>query len=274
MKKYSGSLALLAMSAVFTLACSDQSPSKDSAEKTVTQATPEQTATTNAEAAKPADTANATNPEEKTHNYETLDERFSYAYGVDLARKFKAGHVELNVPIMATGMQDEFGGGKTKMSSEEIALTMEIYRKVHEEKTAARRAIAAEKNKKEGDAFLAENAKKEGVKVTQSGVQYKVITEGKGPKPKEDDEVTVHYRGTFIDGTEFDSSYKNNEPTSFMARQVIVGWTEALLLMPEGSKWVQYIPSELAYGEQGSGEAIEPNAVLIFEVELLKVGLK
>jgi FKBP-type peptidyl-prolyl cis-trans isomerase len=270
MKKHFGSTALLAMSAVFMFACSDQSPSKDSAENPAS----EQTATTNAEAAKPADTANAPAPEAKTHDYETLDERFSYAYGVDLGNKFKAGDIQMNVPIMAAGMQAALGDAEQKMSDEEVALTLEIYRKVHMERTEAKRAAAAEKNKKEGSAFLSENAKQEGVKVTASGLQYKVITEGKGPKPKEEDDVIVHYRTRLIDGTEVDSSVKNNEPATFMVRQVILGWTEALQMMPEGSKWELFVPPELAYGESGSGEKIEPNAVLTFEVELIKVGLE
>lgn len=275
MKKYSGSLAIFVISAVFTVACSDQSQPKSAAENSASKQTPEQpVATINAEASSNADATNSDVSEQKTNDYETLDERFSYAYGVDLAEKFKEGGIELNVPLMAAGMQDAFGGGERKMSAGEVAMTLEIYRKVHLEKMEAKRAAAAEKNQKEGSAFLAENAKKDGVRVTESGLQYRVITEGSGPKPKEEDDVTVHYRSRMIDGTEIDSSYKNNEPAMFMVRQVIPGWTEALQMMSAGSKWELYIPAELAYGESGSGELVEPNAVLIYEVELIKIGVE
>ena len=133
--------------------------------------------------------------------------------------------------------------------------------------------MLVEKNKKEGDAFLAENKKKDGVKTLPSGLQYKVLTEGKGASPKASDTVSVHYRGTFMDGTEFDSSYKRNEPAAFPVNGVIKGWTEALQLMKEGSKWQLVIPPHLAYGEPG-GPGIPPHAVLIFEVELVKIGAK
>ena len=133
----------------------------------------------------------------------------------------------------------------------------------------------AEKNKKEGDVFLAENGKKDGVKTTASGLQYKVVTEGTGKAPHATDKVTVNYRGTLLDGTEFDSSYKRGEPATFGLNQVIKGWTEGIPLMKEGSKWTFFIPSELAYGDRGTpGGPIGPNAVLIFDVELLSIGEK
>jgi FKBP-type peptidyl-prolyl cis-trans isomerase len=149
---------------------------------------------------------------------------------------------------------------------------MQVFEEVHLKKKEAERAAAAEKNKKEGESFLAANAKKEGVAVTKSGLQYKVITQGSGGyKPTVDDEVTVHYRGTFIDGTEFDSTYKRNKAYSANPKQLIQGWTEAILLMSKGSKWELYVPADLAYGENGSDPYIGPNAVLIFEVELLEI---
>jgi FKBP-type peptidyl-prolyl cis-trans isomerase FklB len=131
--------------------------------------------------------------------------------------------------------------------------------------------MVAEKNKKEGEAFLAENAKKEGVVTLPSGLQYKIIQQGSGRKPKLTDEVTTHYRGTLLDGTEFDSSYKRGEPTSFPVNGVISGWTEALQLMPVGSKWQLFIPSNLAYGMRGAGGTIGPNAALIFDIELIAI---
>jgi len=127
------------------------------------------------------------------------------------------------------------------------------------------------KNKNEGDLFLAENAKKGGVVVLPSGLQYKIIKAGNGRKPKATDEVTTHYRGTLIDGTEFDSSYKRGQPTSFPVNGVIAGWTEALQLMPVGSKWQLFIPSNLAYGERGSGGVIGPNGALVFDIELIAI---
>ena len=131
--------------------------------------------------------------------------------------------------------------------------------------------MLSEKNKADGERFLAENAKKEGVKVLSSGLQYKEITPGTGKSPKTDDTVTTHYKGTLIDGTEFDSSYKRGQPATFPVSGVIPGWTEALLLMKEGAKWQLFVPSNLAYGERGAGQVIGPNATLIFEVELLTV---
>ena len=246
MKKYTSAVAILVMSAVFTVSYSEQSHSKDSAEK-----------------------ENVT--DEKQHDFKTLDDRFSYAYGVELAEKFKTEGIELNVAILATAMQDVFGGGEKKMSAGEVAVTTKIYQELHTKKKEAERAAIGEKNKKEGQKFLAENAKKKGVVVTESGLQYKVITEGNGGyKPTEDDEVTVHYRGSFIDGTEFDSTHKRNEAYSDKVKQLIEGWTEALQLMSEGAKWELYIPADIAYGERGS-EYVGPNAVLIFEVELLEI---
>jgi FKBP-type peptidyl-prolyl cis-trans isomerase FklB len=128
-----------------------------------------------------------------------------------------------------------------------------------------------EKNKKEGEAFLSENRKKEGIKALPSGLQYKVVKAGTGKKPKSTDTVTTHYRGTLIDGTEFDSSYRRGQPASFPVSGVIAGWTEALQLMEEGAKWQLFIPPNLAYGERGAGSQIGPNATLIFEIELISI---
>lgn len=246
MNKYASTVVILVMSAAFMGAYSQQSLSKDIAEKEAMS-------------------------DEKQHEFKDLDERFSYAYGADLAKKFKAEGIELNVAILAAGMQDVYSGSEKKMSAGEIAATIELYLKVHREKQEAERAVAGEKNKKEGKKFLAENAKKEGVVVTESGLQYKVITEGNGGyKPTADDEVKVHYRGKFIDGTEFDSTYQRNEAYSANAKLLIKGWAEAIQLMSEGSKWELYIPADLAYGEQGS-QYVGPHAVLVFEVELLEI---
>lgn len=209
---------------------------------------------------------------EKLKHLKTLNDRFSYAYGADLAEKFKVEGLELNVEVMSSAMQDVFIGDGNKMSKGEIASTMEIYRKVHMKKKEEERAIVGAKNKKEGAVFLAENARKDGVVTTESGLQYKIINKGNGEStPTEDDEVIVNYRGTFIDGTVFDSTYDRNESFSVKAKTLIEGWSEALQMMSEGAKWELYIPAELAYGERGSEPYIGPNAVLIFEVELLEI---
>jgi FKBP-type peptidyl-prolyl cis-trans isomerase len=210
--------------------------------------------------------------EQQQEDFKTLEDRFSYAYGADLAEKFKAEGIALNVDLLVDGMRAVFDDGKRKMSTDEVAATMQVFEEVHLKKKEAEKAAAAEKNKKEGEAFLAANAKKEGVVVTKSGLQYKVLTKGNGGyKPTVDDEVTVHYRGTTIDGTEFDSTYKRNKPYSASPKQLIQGWTEAIQLMSQGSKWELYVPADLAYGENGSDPYIGPNAVLIFEVELLDI---
>lgn len=204
--------------------------------------------------------------------FKDLLDRYSYAYGADLAERYKAEGIELNAAVLAAGMQDVYGGGEKRMSAGEVAATIELYLKLHRQKKEEERAALGEKNKIEGEAFLAENATKEGVVVTASGLQYKVLTEGGGKrKPAEDDIVTVHYRGSFIDGTEFDSTYQRNEVFTAKVRQLIEGWGEALQLMSEGAKWELYIPADIAYGEQGSEPYIRPNAVLIFEVELLEI---
>lgn len=247
MNRYAGAVASLVLAAAFVAACNQQ---------------PRSEAVTAAKAA----------ADEKQHDFKTLEDRFSYAYGLDLAEKFKAEGIELNVDLLMAAMQAVFEGGERKMSAEEVAATMEVFQEVHLKEKEAARAAAAEKNKREGEAFLAENAKKEGVVVTKSGLQYRIISRGNGGyTPTADDEVTVHYRGTFIDGTEFDSTYQRNKPHSAKARQLIQGWTEALQLMSEGSKWALYVPAHLAYGEKGSDPWVGPNAVLIFEVELLDV---
>lgn len=205
-------------------------------------------------------------------SFEDLSDRFSYAYGYDLAEKFKAEGLELNVELMADGMQAVFNDTDKKMSSGEVAATLEIFREIQIKRREAEQAVAAEKNKKEGEAFLAANATKDGVVVTDSGLQYRVITQGTGNyTPTDDDEVTVNYRGMFVDGTEFDSTYERNEPYSVRVRQLIPGWIEALKMMSEGAKWEIYVPAEIAYGEHGSGEYVGPNATLIFEVELLEI---
>ena len=201
--------------------------------------------------------------------------RNSYAIGMDLgaglARQFKTMGVEVDPQVIAAAFLDSFRGSPTKLTEAEMRQILTALQAEVQQKAAAMRQQQAEGSKKEGDDFLAANKGKEGVKVTASGLQYKVLKEGTGPVPKSTDTVTVHYKGTLVNGTEFDSSYKRNEPASFPVTGVIAGWTEALQFMKTGSKYQLFIPSNLAYGEQGRPGAIPPSAVLIFEIELLGI---
>ncbi len=197
----------------------------------------------------------------------TQKEKLSYIIGLDIGRNLKSQSVDVDQSALSKGIKDALSGGKPSLTDEEIRETMTAFQK----EMIAKRQALAEKNKKEGEAFLAENKKKKGVTTLPSGLQYKVITPGKGKKPKPTDTVTVQYRGTLIDGTEFDSSYRRGQPATFPVNGVIPGWTEALTLMQEGAKWQIFVPSNLAYGEKGSGAQIGPNATLIFEVELISV---
>jgi len=205
----------------------------------------------------------------------TRKEKFSYALGMNigtgLSNNLKKQSVEVDSSLVSQGVKDALAGGKTRLTQEEAqAVLTEVQnevRKQQQEKTQQ----AAAANKTEGEAFLAANKAKEGVVTLPSGLQYKILTAGTGPKPTATDTVVCNYRGTLINGTEFDSSYKRGQPATFGVGQVIKGWTEALQLMPTGSKWQVVIPPDLAYGERGAGADIGPNATLIFEVELISI---
>jgi len=194
-----------------------------------------------------------------------------YSIGVDIGNNLKRQGLDVNPAALAQGIKDAMSGAKTRMTESEMRETLEAFKKEMIAKQTEQAKAAGDKNKKEGEAFLAENKTKPGIKTLPDGLQYKVITEGGGKTPKATDTVTVNYRGTLIDGTEFDSSYKRGTPASFQVSGVIRGWTEALQLMKTGSKWQLFIPSELAYGERGAGHDIGPNSTLIFEVELLSI---
>ena len=198
-------------------------------------------------------------------------EKLSYSIGMNLGGNLKRESVEVDQELLVKGFKDSYEGGKTILSEEEARKTLADYQKKLMAKKAETMRILGEKNKADGEKFLAENAKKEGVKSLPSGLQYKEITPGKGKSPKATDTVTVHYKGTLIDGTVFDSSYKRGEPATFPVSGVIPGWTEALQLMKTGAKWQLFIPPNLAYGERGAGRDIGPNATLIFEVELISI---
>jgi len=198
-------------------------------------------------------------------------DKVSYSIGLDIGMTFQKQKMEINSDVLAAGLKDGLSGAKPLLSPEEVRQVMTQFSKDMREKTAAANKEAADKNTKEGEKFLAENKAKPGVKTTASGLQYKVEKEGSGTPPKETDTVEVNYRGTLIDGTEFDSSYKRGEPATFPVNRVIKGWTEALQLMKPGAKYQLFIPSNLGYGPGGTGGDIGPNATLIFEVELLSV---
>ena len=199
-------------------------------------------------------------------------DKLSYSFGQNIGNGLKQQDIEVNLDLLIKGIRDALSGNPSLLTDDEMKETLLAFRKERFAKQAEVRKQQAEDNLKEGEAFLAENAKKEGVITLPSGLQYKVITPGTGKTPQATDKVTTHYRGTLIDGTEFDSSYKRDKPTTFGVDRVIAGWTEALQLMKEGAKWQLFIPSDLAYGRRGApGGQIGPNATLIFEIELLSV---
>lgn len=204
---------------------------------------------------------------------QTTKEKQSYSMGANIGSGMKAQSIEVDPDAFVQGWKDAISGEKKLLTDDEIRETLTALQTELREKQAERNKVLGEKNKKEGEAFLAENKKKEGVKTLPSGMQYKVIKEGTGKAPAADNTVVCNYRGTLIDGTEFDSSYKRGEPATFPLNQIIPGWTEALQLMKEGAKWQLFIPANLAYGEQSTG-IIGPNSVLIFEIELISVKAK
>lgn len=198
-------------------------------------------------------------------------DKLSYSIGYDIGNTFKKQGMDLSTDALAVGVKDALSGAKPLLTEQETQEVMTNFQKEMMEKQQSAGKAAGEKNKMEGDKFLAENKGKPGVKTTASGLQYKVIKEGSGASPKETDTVTVNYRGTLLNGTEFDSSYKRNEPATFPLNRVIKGWTEGVALMKPGAKYQFFIPSALAYGDRGAGADIGPNSTLIFEVELLSV---
>jgi FKBP-type peptidyl-prolyl cis-trans isomerase FklB len=210
------------------------------------------------------------NTQEKVQ-LKTQQDSLSYSIGLDIAKNLRHQSVDVNPLVLAQGIKDQLAGAKTLLSEQEAQATLMAFQaRMMAKQQEAASALGSE-NKLAGEKFLAENRKKDKVVTLPSGLQYKVLTMGKGKKPRVDQTVTVNYRGSLIDGKEFDSSYKRGEPATFKANQVIKGWTQALQLMPVGSKWQLFIPSELAYGERGAGQLIGPNATLVFEVELLAI---
>jgi FKBP-type peptidyl-prolyl cis-trans isomerase FklB len=204
--------------------------------------------------------------QEKSAPFKDQKDKVSYSIGVNIGMNLSRQKVPVNPDALSAGVKDGIAG-KPQMTEAEMKETMTAFEKDMMEQ----QKVAGEKNATEGTKFLEENKKKEGVKTTPSGLEYKSLKEGNGPQPKASDTVTVNYRGTLIDGTEFDSSYKRGEPATFPLAGVIKGWTEGLQLMKKGSKYQFWIPANLAYGERSPGAGIPPNSTLIFEVELLDV---
>jgi len=205
---------------------------------------------------------------------ETQKDKVSYIIGQNIGRSFQQQGLDgdvIDMDKLRLGVEDVLGGVEPKLTEEQMAEIMTAFQQEMMARADSLNKVKGETNKKTGDEFLAKNAKEAGVTVLPSGLQYKVITMGTGPKPELTSIVSVNYKGTLIDGKEFDSSYKRGQPATFPVNGVIAGLTEALQLMPVGSKWMLYIPSNLAYGEQAAGPDIPPNATLIFEVELSSI---
>lgn len=204
----------------------------------------------------------------------TEQDKISYSMGLDVGTYFKGMKDEINFDRLILGITDSYKGNKQLLSPEEVAQVQKDFAAKMQAKQAAQLKEMQEKNKKNGDDYLAKNKDKKGVTVTKSGLQYEAVKKGTGEKVKDGDQVKVHYTGTFVDGTVFDDSRKRGEPAVFGVDQVIPGWSEAMKLMTVGSQYKLAIPANLAYGEQGAPPVIEPNSVLLFDVELLAIEKK
>jgi FKBP-type peptidyl-prolyl cis-trans isomerase len=218
--------------------------------------------------------ATTKNEQQGPIKFNSAKEKVSYALGVELAAGFKYQRMDVDLPLIIRGMRDAFANDDTElaMPPKEIADTLKQYGEDRKRGLEHAMQMVSDKNKKAGEDFVAQNAKKDGVVTLPSGLQYKVLQEGDGKKPTLEDNVVCQYRGTLVDGTEFDSSYKQNKPATFPVKSVIKGWREAIQLMPVGSKWQLVVPPQLGYGERGAGGAIGPNTTLVFEVELISIG--
>jgi FKBP-type peptidyl-prolyl cis-trans isomerase len=203
---------------------------------------------------------------------QSLEDQASYVIGLNIGRNLKAQEVPANLDVVMKGLRDGLSGAQPAMTDEEMQTAMSTFQQQMMAKQETKMKAEGEKNKKAADEFLAANKAKKGVVTTASGLQYEVLKEGTGASPKATDQVTVHYTGTLQDGTKFDSSVDRGQPATFPVSQVIPGWTEALQLMKVGGKYKLYIPPALGYGERGAGGEIGPNALLVFDVELLGIG--
>jgi FKBP-type peptidyl-prolyl cis-trans isomerase FklB len=204
-------------------------------------------------------------------SFNSNQEKISYIIGRDMAANFQKQGIEVDPDIFLQGFKEALSGTPSQLKPEEVQAAMTALQQEMQSRQAAGKGQMAEANKQEGEAFLAQNKNRDGVVTLPSGLQYMVLQEGTGASPGPSDRVTTHYHGTLIDGTVFDSSYERGQPATFPVNGVISGWTEALQRMQEGAKWRLFLPSNLAYGAQGAGEDIGPNATLIFDVELISV---
>jgi FKBP-type peptidyl-prolyl cis-trans isomerase len=250
-----------------------QTPAANTQQTPAAKAAPAPTA--GAQKAPAAKTGQLTRPRtQPVLTLKTQKDKVSYALGANLGMNLHKQSVEVDPAIVSRGLKDALAGGKLLLTDDEAKAVLTQLQTDVRNKQMERMKVAADMNKKEGGDFLAANKSKEGIVTLPNGLQYKILTEGTGPKPAAIDTVTCNYRGTLISGTEFDSSYKRGQPASFPVNGVIKGWTEALQLMPVGSKWQLFVPAELGYGDRGAGADIGPGATLIFEVELLSIQSK
>ncbi|HKV26419.1 MAG TPA: FKBP-type peptidyl-prolyl cis-trans isomerase [Candidatus Acidoferrum sp.] len=211
-------------------------------------------------------------PSAADKKFPTLKEKSSYAIGLNIGRSMHTDSLDVDPDLLLRGLKDGLSGGNADLTDEEVKETLDALRKELVAQHDAKLKAEGEANQKVGDAFLTENKTKPGVVALPSGLQYKILVAGTGPKPTAADTVVCNYKGTLLDNTEFDSSYKRGEPATFPVSGIIKGWTEALQLMPVGSKWQLFIPPDLAYGERGAARGgIGPNSTLVFEVELLSI---
>ncbi|MFC1668157.1 FKBP-type peptidyl-prolyl cis-trans isomerase [Chlamydiota bacterium] len=202
---------------------------------------------------------------------ESENQKLSYAFGVDVGKSMKRLNIDIDFPVLVRGMKDAFDDASLLLTPEEITAIKKDFFLKRQKEMNERMKVLGEKNLKESEEFLTKNKEKEGIVVTDSGLQYEIITQGDGPKPTGDSKVKVHYKGMLLDGTEFDSSYNRGEPATFHVKRVIPGWSEGVQLMNVGSKYRLYIPPAIGYGKTGAGNRIPPNATLLFEVELLEI---
>jgi FKBP-type peptidyl-prolyl cis-trans isomerase len=256
-----GSLLLAAGTIIVGSAIAQQTPNPPPA------AAPAQTQTTTAPKPHPATAKPAPPP----LVLKTDKDKTSYAIGVNMGKSIRTGPIDLDTKILLRAFQDALADRKLLMSDDEVKTTLTALQADMRKKQEEKMQLLGETNKKAGEDFLAANKTKDGIVTLPSGLQYKILTAGTGPKPTLTDSVVCNYKGTLLDGTEFDSSFKRGQPATFPVGQVIKGWTEALQLMPVGSKWQLFIPSDMAYGPRGSGPTIGPNSTLIFEVELISI---
>ena len=212
----------------------------------------------------PSEKAPSTQNKKKVMTFKNDEDKVSYIIGHEISASIKSGEFKVNKSILLKAIEDGLNGKESEMSQADSQAFMQKY-------MTEQQKIRSDKNLKEGKAYLSENKSKKGIITLASGLQYKIITEGKGAKPKSTDTVTVNYEGTLIGGKVFDSSYQRGQPVSFPVNGVIKGWTEALQLMPEGSTWMLYVPADLAYGTQSPSPAIGPNSTLIFKVNLVSI---